>query len=508
MELSIRELLDQLKEIIVRDESISDLHASIKGVTSNSQRVVPQGLFVAISGTQKNGNAYIESAIRAGAIAIISEDSISQHKNLPEAITWIKVTDSRIALARAACAFYGNPSSKLKLVGLTGTNGKTTITYLIESICRARKEECAVMGTIQYRVGDFKVEAELTTPEAPEVNDWLNRAVERNVPYAVMEASSIALELHRADFLQFEVAAFTNLSQDHLDLHGTMDNYFDAKRKLFDGRTRTNPRFSVINMDDHYGSKLKELENTEIITFSLNDEADICLKDRDKVSFGLRGIQFEVKTPLGVIEICSPLVGKPHAYNILTAVGIAITLGFSSAEIAEGIKRCVGAPGRFERVDNDNDDVTVIVDYAHTPDALFNVLSTVKEAQMPGKASKITTVMGCGGDRDRTKRPLMGKIGAQLSDKVIITSDNPRSENPEAIIEDIKAGVMNSPCTYETIVDRREAISNAIKDARPGEIVVIAGKGHETYQILKEGKIHFDDREVAREALQMRISNV
>lgn len=472
-------------------------------VTNDSRRAMPGGIFVAIKGAQADGHQFIGQATKRGAIAVVSE----QPRPADYTGTWLQVADARVALARATALVYDHPSRKLKLVGVTGTNGKTTTTHLLDAIFQAAGGKTALMGTISYRIGEEQVDAAFTTPEAPEIQDFLRRAVEAGVTHAVMEVSSIALALHRADELEFAVAAFSNLTQDHLDIHGTMDNYFAAKCKLFDGSIGQRPGASVINLDDPRGAQLQALCTGKVLTYALDAKADIMPAGKDTArNFGLDGLHFTAHTPAGDIEINSPLVGRPHAYNSLCAVGVGLALGLELDVIANGINRCTGVAGRFERVSTSADDVTVVVDYAHTPDALVNVLGTVRNAQkgQNGKRGRLITVFGCGGDRDRTKRPLMGEEAARLSDWVIATSDNPRSEEPLLILNDIRVGMDRIGKNYELVVDRREAIFKAITQAKPNDVILIAGKGHETYQILPTGKIHFDDREVAREALLER----
>jgi UDP-N-acetylmuramoyl-L-alanyl-D-glutamate--2,6-diaminopimelate ligase len=362
--------------------------------------------------------------------------------------------------------------------------------------------------------------AGFTTPEAPEIQNILRRAVATGVTLAVMEVSSIGLDMHRTDGLHFAVAAFTNLTQDHLDFHGTMDSYFAAKRKLFDGSIGHYPENVVINVDDPYGRELAKqwpADRGRLWSYGIDTDAAITIAGR--ADFGLNGLRFTAQTPEGEIAIDSPLVGRPHAYNILCAVGIGLALGIAPEVVAEGIRQCRGVPGRFERVNVEADDITVIVDYAHTPDALANVLRTILDArsvtrQMPsgqaggqaGGQANLTTVFGCGGDRDRSKRPMMGEEAGRRSDRVIITSDNPRSEDPLLIMNDIRVGIDRTGRSYEMIVDRRQAIFKAITHAMPGDVILLAGKGHETYQILPSGQIDFDDREVARAALAERRS--
>lgn len=461
-------------------------------VTHDSRRVVPGGIFVAIKGAQTDGNNFVNQATQRGALAVLSENPRPANFHG----VWFQVANARATLARTAALVYGHPSRSLKLVGITGTNGKTTTAHLCESIFRAAGAVPAMMGTIAHRIGDHEEVAAHTTPEASEIQAFLHRAVEAKVKYAVMEVSSIALDLHRADCLEFAVAAFTNLTQDHLDYHGTMEAYAAAKRKLFE---MTN-NYAVVNVDDAFGAMLPPATNAQVLSYAIDRGADLT---PDKTDFGVAGLSFTARTPVGAIEIRSPLVGRPHAYNILCAVGIGIALGIETEAIARGINASRGATGRFERVSDAGDDITVVVDYAHTPDALVNVLKIAREA---AKASggRVITVFGCGGDRDRTKRPLMGEDAAKMSEVVIATSDNPRSEDPEAILADIEVGLKRANGTYELIVDRRTAITKAITEATPNDVIVIAGKGHEDYQILASGKIHFDDREVAREALELR----
>jgi UDP-N-acetylmuramoyl-L-alanyl-D-glutamate--2,6-diaminopimelate ligase len=472
-------------------------------VTNDSRRTVPGGIFVAISGAQADGNLFVKEATKRGANTIISERSRPEGGEIVDRLNWLQVVDARAALAKVAAIVHGFPSRRLMLAGDTGTIGKTTTAYLIDTIAATAGNKTAIMGTIGYRIGEQRIDADFTTPEASETQDFLRRAVDAGVTCAVMEVSSIALEMHRADELEFAAAAFTNLTQDHLDFHRTMEAYFAAKQKLFDGSLGKRPAASIINLDDPRGAGLKAVCRGHILTYALDAEAEITTAERN---FGLTGLQFTAQTPAGEMKIDSPLVGRPHAYNALCAIGVGLALGFDVEQIARGIDACPGVPGRFERVSTVDDEVTVVVDYAHTPDALANVLRTIRAAQAsPGEKSekrrRVITVMGCGGDRDRAKRPLMGEEAAELSDLVIATSDNPRSEDPLLILNDIRVGLNRKNAPYELIVDRRDAIFRAIKQAKPGDVVLIAGKGHETYQILATGRIHFDDREVAREAL-------
>ena len=474
------------------------VRATRSAVTHDSRRVVPGGIFVAIQGAHTDGNLFVGEAAKRGAIAIISE------RPRPENFTgaWLEVADARAALAEAADMVHGRPSRQLRLAGVTGTNGKTTTAHLVASIFRAAGEVPAMMGTINYRIGSEEVEAEHTTPEASEIQDFLRRALEAGARSAVMEVSSHAIDLRRVDGLRFDVAAFTNLTQDHLDYHGSMDAYFRTKRRLFDGGIGTRPSRSVVNIDDPRGAEIAALGGTSTISYGLKSKAEVTAEVGE---IGFQGLHFTAHTPLGAVDISSPLVGRPHAYNILCAVGMGLALDYPGEVIARGIRQCGRISGRFECVNGEEDDVTVIVDYAHTPDALTSVLATIREV-MRARRGRIITVMGCGGDRDKTKRPLMGEAAGRLSDWVIATSDNPRTEEPNMILTHIRVGLERIGGRYELIADRRAAISRAITQAAPDDVVLLAGKGHETYQILASGKIHFDDREVAREALAARRS--
>ncbi|MGH7783410.1 MAG: UDP-N-acetylmuramoyl-L-alanyl-D-glutamate--2,6-diaminopimelate ligase, partial [Candidatus Binatia bacterium] len=385
----------------------------------------------------------------------------------------------------------------LDLVGVTGTNGKTTTAYLCFALAEAAGTKPAMLTTVEYRIGDKSEEAIRTTPEASDTNRFLREAVDQGCKMAVMEASSQAIDLHRCDWLRFKVAVFTNLTQDHLDYHHTMENNFDAKKKLFDGRLGEKPGSSVINIDDEWGVKLaNELRSAgqKVVTFSQKVAADLTAQNIN-VSL-VKGTSFLLKTPKGEINITSPLVGKPHVYNMLSATATALELGCDLDSIKLGLERCVGAPGRFERVPNDAD-LAVVVDYAHTDDALLNTLKTARDLT----SGKIITVFGCGGDRDKTKRRPMGVAAGENSDLVMITSDNPRTEDPLKIIDEIEIGVRETGSEYLTISDRREAIFQAVSRAKKGDVVIIAGKGHETYQLIGAEKFHFDDREVAADAL-------
>jgi UDP-N-acetylmuramyl-tripeptide synthetase len=462
-------------------------------VTHDSRAAGEGTLFVAIKGSTVDGHRFIDDVIRRGAAGIISElDPPGEFSG-----AWLKVANAREALAKAAAIVNGEPSHKLDLVGITGTNGKTTTTYLCFALAEAAGQKAAMLTTVEYRIGEKSEGAVRTTPEASDTNRFLREAVDVNCTVAAMETSSQAIDLHRCDWLRFKVAVFTNLTRDHLDYHLTMENYFDAKKKLFDGRLGEKPASSVINIDDEWGAKLAEelrQNDQRVVTFSQTSDAD--LNSRNIEVSLIRGTSFDLSTPAGMRHVTSPLVGKPHVYNMLAATATALELGYDLDAIVKGLSTCVGAPGRFERVPHDGD-FAVIVDYAHTDDALLNTLKTARELT----DGKIITVFGCGGDRDRTKRVPMGEVAGEFSDHVIITSDNPRNEDPLKIISEIEVGVKAKTEIYEVISDRRDAIHKAVALANSTDVVIIAGKGHENYQIIGADKFHFDDREVSIEAL-------
>ncbi|MFZ1699577.1 MAG: UDP-N-acetylmuramoyl-L-alanyl-D-glutamate--2,6-diaminopimelate ligase [Pyrinomonadaceae bacterium] len=486
--------------------AVGDTSGTSRDVTHDSRQAREGTLFVAIKGATVDGHRFVDDVMRRGAAGVISEF------DPPEdfAGAWLKVADARVALAKAAAVVNGEPSHQIDLVGITGTNGKTTTTYLCFALAEAAKQKAAMLTTVEYRIGEKSEEAVRTTPEASDTNRFLRQAVDEGCTTAVMETSSQAIDLHRCDWLRFKVAIFTNLTRDHLDYHLTMENYFDAKKKLFDGRLGEKPSSSVINIDDEWGEKLAiELKaaGQRVVTTSLKSVppavaggdliADLSAKNIE-VSL-IRGTTFELHSPAGTQQITSPLVGKPHVYNMLAATATALELGYDLDSIVAGLSICVGAPGRFERVAHDGD-FAVVVDYAHTDDALLNTLKTARELT----AGKIITVFGCGGDRDRTKRVPMGEVAGEHSDHVIITSDNPRNEDPLKIISEIEVGVKAESQTYQIISDRREAIYKAVAMANAEDVVIIAGKGHENYQIVGGDKFHFDDREVAIDALGRR----
>ncbi|HEV2765781.1 MAG TPA: UDP-N-acetylmuramoyl-L-alanyl-D-glutamate--2,6-diaminopimelate ligase [Pyrinomonadaceae bacterium] len=472
-----------------------DDSAAVSDVTHDSRQAREGALFVAVSGANVDGNRFVGQVSSQGAAGVISE------RARPEGFAgaWIQVSDARVALALAAAEVQRHPSRELQLAGITGTNGKTTTAYLVAAMAEAAGERTALVSTVEYRVAGVAEKAKHTTPEASDVQRLLRRAADAGCRVAVMEASSQALDLRRCDALRFEAAVFTNLTRDHLDYHLTMDAYFDAKRRLFDGRLGEPPRISVLNVDDEYGARLaRELKDkgARVVTYGLDAGADVSAAEVE-TSFG--GMSFLLRTTSGKRRVRSPLVGRPHVYNITAAAATCLALRLELEPIARAVETCGGAPGRFERVGHGGD-FAVVVDYAHTDDALANVLRTAREVTR----GRVLTVFGCGGDRDRTKRAPMGERAASLSDVVIVTSDNPRTEDPEAILADIEVGLRAVGRPYEKIADRRAAIRRAVAQARAGDLVLVAGKGHEDYQIIGTETTHFDDREVARMALAER----
>lgn len=486
-----RVTLDQVAQA-VNGKLTGDENAEVLDVTHDSRQARAGSLFVAVRGALLDAHRFVDQVMQQGAVGVISE--LERPENFDGA--WIEVFDARVAMALAAAEVHGYPSRELQLAGITGTNGKTTTTYLVAAIAEAAGEPVAMTTTVEYRVDKERWKAERTTPEATDMQRILRRAVDAGCRMAVMESSSQAIDLHRCDGLQYSVVVFTNLTRDHLDYHGTMENYFAAKRKLFDGSLGGTPRASVINVDDERGAELaSDLDGsaTKVVRYALNAEADVTATD---VEHSLEGMRFTLRTPAGERELHSPLVGRPHIYNILAATASGLALGYDLDMIARAIETCTGAPGRFERVPHKGD-FAVVVDYAHTDDALVNVLRTARDVTR----GRVITVFGCGGDRDHSKRAPMGEAAASLSDVVILTSDNPRTEDPLQILADVEVGMRETAKPYQKIADRREAIERAINEARAGDLVVIAGKGHEDYQIIGRETFHFDDKEVAREAL-------
>ena len=482
------ELAELLRNLVHPSDQIPP-ELKVDGLAYDSRRIRPNSVFVAIKGEKTNGNDYVPQAIKRGAVAIVSEDPCPEGCR----VHWVKVGNARQALASLAAHFYGLPSKKLHLIGITGTNGKTSTAYLIESIVKASGARCGLISTIEYRGPEDTRVADRTTPESLDLQEMLADFVRKGCDFAVMEVSSHALAMERAYATQFRSAVFTNLTQDHLDFHVTMENYFEAKKKLFLGTGLLPPSTSVINHDDPYGIRLEKVCTGRYFTCSLKSPADFhCAQ----VQIDSQAMQLLVETPRGRLEVRSALLGKPNQSNILAALAVGCDLGFDDASLIHGIRSCSSIPGRFERIDQ-GQPFPVFVDYAHTPDALEKILMTAREL----KPSRVFVLFGCGGERDHGKRPQMARVAERLSDVCVVTSDNPRGEDPATILAEIEAGFEVDPPRYIIEPDRKKAIGTILSLAKAGDLVLIAGKGHETYQILPEGTVHFDDREEVRRAL-------
>ncbi|OEU79293.1 MAG: UDP-N-acetylmuramoyl-L-alanyl-D-glutamate--2,6-diaminopimelate ligase [Desulfobacterales bacterium C00003060] len=480
----------------------------IDSIHYDSRTVTPGGLFVAIHGHRYDGTVFIEKAIKKGAVAILTEDQWS----VPPSISVAQVENCRLALAALSSAFYRDPSRELVMIGITGTNGKTTTAYFIESVLNCAGSKVGVIGTINYRFGGQSYTNPVTTPESLDLMRLLRKMVDSGTTHVVLEVSSHALDLHRVAFCGFDVGVFTNLSRDHLDYHPDMETYWQCKKDLCVGRLGTGSKrgqaAAVINWDDPRGKELFTEVSVPCLRVGLSDECEVQAQDINVTTGGISG---RVKTPEGGFDFTSSLVGIHNVYNMLSATGVAIALEIPPVTIQKGIEDLQGVPGRLESVDNDLG-LLVFVDYAHTPDALENVLTVLRGLT----SGRMITIFGCGGDRDREKRPLMGATAGRLSDLVVLTSDNPRTESPEAILADIVKGTAAvrshdlapnelangfEPRGYIVEPDRRKAIKLGLGAAKSGDTVLIAGKGHETYQIIGEASLPFDDRVEARKAL-------
>jgi len=468
----------------------------IESIAYDSRRATAGALFFAMHGAKLEGIEFVEDALRRGAIAVASASE--RPTQFPANATWIQLLpgSERRGLARAAANFYGHPADALKLVGVTGTNGKTTTAFLADSILRAAGFTDGLIGTTGYRTPKGELPAPNTTPESLDLQQIFAEIRDGRGTHAVLEASSHALAMERLSGCHFAVAIFTNLTRDHLDYHKTFEEYFAAKRLLFEGTGAGAPDAGVVNTDDPYGAQLAGLAR-RTLTYGLKNGADLTAK---KFALSFDGLEFTAQTPAGNIEVRSPLVGRINVYNILAAIGAGIALEIPNAKIEQGIAKLELVPGRFQRID-EGQPFLVVVDYAHTDDALRNLIATARDLSASGR---IITVFGAGGERDRTKRPLMGEAAGTLSDVVVLTSDNPRSEDPLRIINDVVVGLQKVDAKYLVEPDRERALEMAIEEARPGDIVLLAGKGHETYQVLRNGTVEFDDREKARLILRKK----
>ena len=481
-------LRDLLRDVPVRATQ-GNLDAEISAVVADSRLATRGSLFVAIPGFQKDGAKFIQSAIEKGSAAIVSAQPQTR-----VSVAHIEVDDARAALALIAANFYGRPAARLSLVGVTGTSGKTTTTKMIESIFDASGKPAGLIGTIEYRAGDERLMADRTTPDAVILQQWFAKMVDAGVKHAVMEVSSHALALKRTFGIRFAAAVFTNLSQDHFDFHKDFEDYFAAKRTLFD--QIDDPKHAVVNADDEYGRRLIKELGSKPITFG--ERGDI--RPAKGFEISTRGLRGTLNTPSGDIRVESTLLGRPNLYNWMAAAGAAIVVGMTNREIEAGIRDLRLVRGRFEYVESEGGP-TVIVDYAHKPDALEKLLHAVRDL---ASKKRVVVLFGCGGDRDKDKRPKMGKIATELADYTILTSDNTRSEKADAILDDIERGAKSGGGKYARITDRRDAIARAIDEASDDDVVVIAGKGHESYQVIGDQVVHFDDREEAEIALKKR----
>jgi UDP-N-acetylmuramoyl-L-alanyl-D-glutamate--2,6-diaminopimelate ligase len=477
----------------------ADLPPSAAGIEINqigcdSRKVQPGSLFFALHGAKVDGNAFVREAVARGAAAIASEENPPEA--LPGNVAWIRVREARRALAVTAANFFGHPATGLKLVAVTGTNGKTTTTSILDSIIKASGAKTGLFGTIAYHtpLGDYP--APNTTPESVDLQRFLADTRDAGGQYSVLEASSHSLAMDRLWTCHFAAAVFTNLTREHMDYHKTFDEYFAAKRRLFVGTGAGAPDVAVVNTDDEYGKRLAGLAKITV-TYGLESVTDITTR---KFQLTFSGLSFTAQTPKGKLQVSSRLVGRINVYNILAAIGAAQALGLSNDIIEAGIRNLVNVSGRFQRIDF-GQPYFVVVDYAHTDDALENLIRTARELHPRGR---IITLFGCGGGKDRTKRPVMGEVAGRLSDLTILSNDNPRQEDPLKIISDIVVGLQKTNGKYRIEPDREKAIALAMDEARSGDIVLLAGKGHENYQILADRTLEFDDRDQARKALAER----
>lgn len=475
-------LTDLIKDLnVLKINGNSDI--GINKIEYDSRKVTQNDVFVAVRGYKTDGHKYIEQAVKNGAAAVIAEEHTENIK-----VCEIIVDNTRRALSAAAAAYYGEPAKKMKLIGITGTNGKTTTTYLVKSILEFAGHKVGLIGTNQNMIGANVIPTEHTTPESLELQKLFADMVSSGVEYCVMEVSSHSLCLDRVYNNPFYIGAFTNLTQDHLDFHKTMDEYAKAKSILFTMCER-----AVVNADDSYVKAVLGGAGCKVVKYGIDKKSDICAKN---IKYNQRGVLFEVETPFGNENIRLDIPGRFSVYNALCAIGICQATGIGISDIAKALILAKGVKGRAEVV-NIPTDYTVMIDYAHTPDGLENIIKTVKGFSK----GRVITVFGCGGDRDAAKRPKMGKIAGELSDFCVVTSDNPRTENPQLIIDDILKGMTEFKEKYTAICDRTEAIEYAMRFAKANDVIILAGKGHETYQILKDKTIHYDEREIVRDIL-------
>ena len=494
--ITLAQLLEALRGQVEVLEQRGDVSRPVHAITDDSRAVTGGSLFVAVKGERVDGHGFVEQAIKAGVAVVVVQAPVASGP-----LPFVLVADSRKALGLLGSRFHGDPSTRLKVIGVTGTNGKTTTTYLCKALLEGIGRRVGLIGTVGYQIGQETFPASHTTPGALDLQELLAKMVESGLTTAVMEVSSHALALDRTSGCEYDVAVFTNLTQDHLDFHHTMDEYFEAKLRLFTGLAggQKAGKRAIVNMDDSRGDAIRSACPVPVWGYAIQKQADL---KAERVRLSLTGTTFTAATPAGSFTVESRLVGEHNVYNLLGAIGVALHDGATSDQICEATAHITNVPGRFERVSS-GQDFTVVVDYAHTEDALLRLLTAARAL----KTGRIITVFGCGGDRDRGKRPKMGRAAVEYSDVVVLTSDNPRTEDPMAILREVEVGVRDalercSHVQYHLVPDRREAIGAAIREAHRGDMVLIAGKGHEDYQIIGTKKIHFDDREVALEAIQ------
>ena len=480
-----------LKEVIKGLDVLDakgNLDIEINNIQYDSRKVEENDLFICIKGFTVDGHKFIDMAIEKGAKAFLVQDDI-----IRDDATFIKVKNTREDMAKVADNFYNHPSQRFDVIGVTGTNGKTSITTFLNEILTSNNNKVGLIGTIKISDGDKEIESNSTTPESRDLQNYFDKMIDNGCKYCAMEVSSHALALNRVAQTKYKVGVFTNLTPDHLDFHKDLEDYRNAKEKLFYMTTNAN----IINIDDEGGKAIYEnIKNldTKCYTYGIDNKADFMAKD---IKIEARGVSYKLVTPTYEEDVFVPVPGKFTVYNTLAVIGTCYALGIDKDVVLNSLKNTGGVAGRFEAISNDNG-ISVIVDYAHTPDALENVIKTAREFVK----NRIITVFGCGGDRDTTKRPLMGEIAQKLSDICIVTSDNPRTEEPKLIINDILKGLDESKENYKVVIDRKEAIKEAIEIAQEGDVVLIAGKGHENYQIIGKVKHHFDDKEIANEFLE------
>jgi UDP-N-acetylmuramoyl-L-alanyl-D-glutamate--2,6-diaminopimelate ligase len=474
----------------------------VGGLEYDSRRVEKDTLFFAFAGARVDGRQFAREAEARGACAVVSElprsEDLANPIAIPPAIPWIEVEHGRKALAIAARNFYAQPDERIRFTGITGTNGKTTTAYLTDAVLQRAGGPTAMIGTIEYRIGDEIRKAPNTTPESLDVIRLAAELERRGGRYLTMEVSSHGLALARVYGMHFHAAVFTNLTRDHLDFHKTMEEYAAAKRLLFAPEDGPVPQWAILNADDPASESMLPPGDARVMWYGISEDADL---RAENIRSGFDGLRFDAVYQGQRQAIESALVGRINVSNILAAAGVGLSYGLDLATIAEGIRMCPGVPGRFERIDG-GQPFLVVVDYAHTDDALRNVIRSARQVALQASSGRVITLFGCGGDRDRTKRPLMGMAAAEGSDFVVLTSDNPRSEDPLDIMNDVMVGLRRFDTPLVAEPDRTKAIAIALGEANAGDVVLLAGKGHETYQILKDRTIDFDDRETARQVLQ------